>query len=85
VPRESPIMFVPCPTCDESVHLDVHLTCPKCRSVVQRCIDCMHYRQDEALCAERGGRVHPMHASKPTRLSISARCHAYEPEMLVVA
>jgi len=72
-------MTVRCHKCGTEGSLAAGTTCPKCRTILRRCVDCGHYDLRRSLCAVTNQRVDTGEASYPTFDSPSTYCASYKP------
>ncbi len=81
VPGEETIgMQITCPKCKEAQEVDDKTaTCPACRSVLRRCMDCDHYDTRLSYCTTLSRPVDVGEANYPTFSSDSTYCREYIP------
>ncbi len=73
-------MKISCPKCHEVQDLDEKTpACPKCRSVLRRCVDCTQYDVRMSLCRAVNRPVQTSTAWYPTFSSESAYCRSFSP------
>ena len=73
-------MKIICPKCKEEQEADEKTAaCPKCRSVLRRCVDCAHYDIRVSVCKAVNRPIVMGEAYYPTFSSDSTYCRSYTP------
>jgi len=71
---------ITCPKCKQVQEVDDRTaTCPNCRTVLRRCVDCSHYDVRLSVCKAVNKPVKTGDASYPTYASASTYCRDYLP------
>jgi hypothetical protein len=71
-------MNIMCPKCKKVQDVtDKVATCPECRSVLRRCLDCSHYDKRLSFCVTTNRPVDAGEAHYPTYSSASTYCRDY--------
>ena len=73
-------MNITCPKCKKVQEVNDKVTsCPDCRTVLRRCVDCAHYDIRLSFCNEFNRPVDTGEAHYPTYSSESTYCREYQP------
>ncbi len=73
-------MNITCPKCKKVQDVgDKVATCPDCRTVLRRCLDCGKYDVRLSFCKETNRPVDTGEANYPTYSSTSTYCREYTP------
>lgn len=73
-------MNMTCPKCKKVQEIDDKVaTCPDCRTVLRRCVDCGRYDVRLSFCNEFNRPIDPGEAHYPTYSSESTYCREYQP------
>ncbi len=73
-------MEITCPKCKQVQDVDMKVaTCPNCRTVLRRCLDCANYDVRLSFCGATNHPIDVGEASYPTYSSPSTYCREYKP------
>ena len=73
-------MKITCPKCKQVQDVDYKTaTCPNCRNVLRRCVDCSNYDVRVSLCKAVNRPVSVGESNYPTYASASTYCREYAP------
>ncbi len=73
-------MRMTCPKCQVVQDVDGKTaTCPHCRTVLRRCVDCTHYDVSHSFCKAVNRTVEVGDSHYPTYSSASTYCQQYSP------
>jgi hypothetical protein len=73
---------ITCPKCKKVQEVDEKVaTCPDCRSVLRRCVDCANYDVRLSVCKSTNRPVDAGEANYPTYSSVSTYCRDYQPSV----
>jgi len=71
---------ITCPKCKQVQEVDDRTaTCPNCRTVLRRCVDCLKYDVRLSFCKAANRPVNVGESSYPTYASASTYCRDYFP------
>jgi hypothetical protein len=71
---------ITCPKCKKVQDVDDKVaTCPNCRTVLRRCMDCASYDVRLSFCNKLNRPIDPGEATYPTYTSDSTYCREYTP------
>lgn len=77
-------MQIMCPKCKQVQDVDNRTaTCPACRTVIRRCLDCDKYDSRVSLCRAFNRPIDTGEANYPTFSSDSTYCREYLPAVSV--
>jgi len=69
-----------CPKCKQVQEVDQRTaTCPNCRTVLRRCVDCDKYDIRLSVCKATNRSINPGESNYPTYASQSTYCRDYAP------
>ena len=69
---------IPCSKCRLMVDLETRNECPRCGTVLRRCVDCRHFDRAWNYCSQLDTNVRPKQAREPGKLAISYNCQSFE-------
>lgn len=73
-------MQITCPKCKQTQEADEKTaTCPNCRTVLRRCVDCTSYDVRTSMCRAVNRPVNAGESNYPTYSSQSTYCRDYAP------
>jgi hypothetical protein len=74
---------ITCPKCKQVQEVDAKTaTCPDCRTVIRRCLDCEKYDKRLSFCRAFNRPVDTGEANYPTFSSDSTYCREYAPAVV---